>query len=71
MQSGAFAYPKGKSRDLAAKAAGFRNHTTYEQAMAAVDAGDPQLTAMMDRDHISPARGMAGPMSARREMRAK
>ena len=64
-------FPKGKTRALAAKAAGFRNHTTYEQAKAVVDACNPQLTAMMDRGCISPARGMAGPMSARRKMRAK
>jgi hypothetical protein len=61
--------PKGKTRDIAAEAAGFRNHTTYEQAKAVVDACDPQLTAMMDRGRISPAREMAEPMLARREMR--
>ena len=36
-----------------------------------MDVGDPQLTAMMNRGRISPARGMEGPMLARREMRAK
>lgn len=40
--------PEGKTRDLAAKAAGFGNGKTYEQARVVVDAGAPELIEAMD-----------------------
>ena len=40
--------PKGDTRDLAAKAAGFGNGKTYEQAKMVVDAGVPELVAAMN-----------------------
>ena len=46
------AFPKGASRDIAAKHAGFSNHATYEQAQVVVDAGDPQLTEMTDSSGV-------------------
>ena len=39
---------KGQTRDLAAKASGFGNGKTYEQAKSVVDAGVPELVASMD-----------------------
>ena len=43
-----FPAPKGDARDLAAKAAGFGNGKTYEQAKMVVDAGVPELVASMN-----------------------
>ena len=60
-----------ETRSVAAEEAGFGSVGTSRRVEAVLDAGDPRLTAMMDRGHISPARGMAGSMLARREMRAK
>lgn len=44
---------KGDTRDLAAKAAGFGNGKTYEQAKAVVATTTPELIAAMDRGDIS------------------
>lgn len=50
-------FPQGqageKTRDLAAKAAGFGNGKTYEQAKAVVDSGVPELVEAMDDGHAS------------------
>ena len=62
-------FPEGKTRDIAAEGAGFGSVGTSRRVGVVLDASGPQLTAMMDRGRISPARGMAGPMLARREMR--
>lgn len=45
--------PKGDTRDLAAKAAGFGNGKTYEQAKAVVDSGSPELIEAMDDGRAS------------------
>lgn len=45
--------PVGKTRDLAAKAAGFGNGKTYEQAKAVVDSGVPELVDAMDAGRAS------------------
>ena len=44
---------KGQTRDLAAKAAGFGNGKTYEQAKAVVDSGAPELIEAMDSGALS------------------
>lgn len=51
----------GQTRDLAAKAAGFGNGKTYEQAKAVVDSGAPELIEAMDtgRASISAAAAVA------------
>ena len=43
-----FPHPQGATRDIAAKAAGFGNGKTYEQAKMVVDAGVPELVASMN-----------------------
>lgn len=45
--------PKGQTRDLAAKAAGFGNGKTYEQAKAVIDEGVPELVEAMDAGDVS------------------
>ena len=45
--------PKGDTRALAAKAAGFGNGKTYEQAKAVVDSGSPELIEAMDAGRAS------------------
>lgn len=45
--------PDGKTRDLAAKAAGFGNGKTYEQAKAVVAAGAPELIEAVDKGDAS------------------
>ena len=45
--------PKGQTRDLAAKAAGFGNGKTYEQAKSVVDSGVPELVEAMDAGSVS------------------
>lgn len=45
--------PKGDTRDLAAKAAGFGNGKTYEQAKAVVDKAAPELIEAMDAGRVS------------------
>lgn len=51
----------GRTKDLAAKAAGFGNGKTYEQAMAVVDSGSPELIEAMDdgRASVSAAAAVA------------
>lgn len=44
---------KGQTRDLAAKAAGFGNGKTYEQAKSVVDSGVPELVEAMDAGSVS------------------
>ena len=48
-----FPHPKGKTRDIAAKAAGFGNGKTYEQAKSVVDSGVPELVEAMDAGSVS------------------
>lgn len=43
----------GDTRDLAAKAAGFGNGKTYEQAKSVVDSGVPELVEAMDAGSVS------------------
>lgn len=43
-----FAPPAGKTRDLAAQAAGFDNHTSYEQGKKVVEQGVPELVAAVN-----------------------
>ena len=45
--------PQGRTRDLAAKAAGFGNGKTYEQAKSVVDSGVPELVEAMDAGSVS------------------
>jgi ParB-like chromosome segregation protein Spo0J len=45
--------PKGDTRDIAAKAAGFGNGRTYEQAKAVVAKAAPELVAAMDEGKVS------------------
>lgn len=45
--------PTGKARDLAAKAAGFGNGKTYEQAKAVVATGAPELIEAVDKGEAS------------------
>jgi hypothetical protein len=45
--------PHPKTRDLAAKVAGFQNPRTYEQAKKVVLSGTPELTAAMDKGEVS------------------
>lgn len=45
--------PKGQTRDLAAKAAGFGNGKTYEQAKTVVEKAAPELVAAMDEGKVS------------------
>lgn len=45
--------PEGKTRDLAAKAAGFGNGKTYEQAKTVVEKAAPELVAAMDEGKVS------------------
>jgi ParB family chromosome partitioning protein len=45
--------PEGKTRDLAAKAAGFGNGKTYEQAKTVVEKAAPELVAAMDEGRVS------------------
>jgi ParB family chromosome partitioning protein len=45
--------PKGYTRDLAAKAAGFGNGKTYEQAKAVVATGAPELIEAVDKGEAS------------------
>ena len=44
---------KGDTRDLAAKAAGFGNGKTYEQAKTVVEKAAPELVAAMDEGKVS------------------
>jgi ParB family chromosome partitioning protein len=47
-------FPKGeKTRDIAAKVAGFKSHQTYEQAKKVINSGTPELTAAMDKGEVS------------------
>lgn len=45
--------PQGQTRDLAAKAAGFGNGKTYEQAKAVVENAAPELIEAMDSGRVS------------------
>lgn len=45
--------PKGDTRDLAAKAAGFGNGKTYEQAKRVVNEGAPEVVKALDDGHVS------------------
>lgn len=45
--------PQGKTRDIAAKAAGFGNGKTYEQAKAVIERGAPELVEAMDAGRVS------------------
>jgi ParB family chromosome partitioning protein len=44
---------RGNTRDIAAKAAGFGNGKTYEQAKAVIERGAPELVEAMDAGHVS------------------
>lgn len=44
---------KGDTRDLAAKAAGFGNGKTYEQAKTVIESGVPELVAAVDAGKVS------------------
>lgn len=46
---------KGDTRELAARKAGFNNHTTYEQTKAVVETGVPELVAAMDAGDVAPS----------------
>lgn len=47
-------FPEGsRTRDLAAKAAGFGNGKTYEQAKAVIERGAPELVEAMDAGRVS------------------
>lgn len=48
-----FPHPQGATRDLAAKAAGFGNGKTYEQAKAVVENAVPELIEAMDSGRVS------------------
>lgn len=48
-----FPAPKGDARDLAAKAAGFGNGKTYEQAKKAIAEAPPEVVAAMDAGEVS------------------
>ncbi|OJW82860.1 MAG: hypothetical protein BGO66_02965 [Alicycliphilus sp. 69-12] len=45
--------PQGQTRDLAAKAAGFGNGRTYEQAKAVIASGAPELVEELDAGRVS------------------
>ena len=45
--------PGLETREIAAKKAGFGNHTTYEQAKLVVDQGTPELVEAMDAGDVS------------------
>ncbi len=45
--------PQGRTRDLAAKAAGFGNGKTYEQAKKAIAEAPPEVVAAMDAGEVS------------------
>src|SRR5690606_5686330 len=45
--------PKGDTRDIAAKAAGFGNGKTYEQAKSVVENAVPELVEAMDSGRVS------------------
>ena len=45
--------PAGKTRDIAAKAAGFGNGKTYEQAKAVIASGAPELIEAVDKGEAS------------------
>lgn len=49
--------PKGDTRDLAAKAAGFGNGKTYEQAKTIVESGVPELVQAVDSGTVSVSAG--------------
>ena len=49
-----FAELKGKdTREIAAEKAGYKNHTTYEQAKKVVQSGVPELVNKMDSGDVS------------------
>ena len=48
-----FPHPEGKTRDLVAKATGFGNGKTYEQARKVVQEAAPELVEAMDRGEAS------------------
>ena len=48
-----FPAPKGDARDLAAKAAGFGNGKTYEQAKKAIAEAPPEVVSAMDAGEVS------------------
>lgn len=51
--SGLVEAPKGDTRDLAAKAAGFGNGKTYEQAKVVIESGASELVAELDAGRVS------------------
>ena len=48
-----FPHPQGATRDIAAKAAGFGNGKTYEQAKKAIAEAPPEVVAAMDAGEVS------------------
>lgn len=45
--------PKGQTRDIAAKKAGFGSHESYTKAATVVEIGSPELVAAMDKGDVS------------------